>query len=64
MIVSSRTSIGPRGVDVGCGQGWYVGSMREQGFEVTGFDLAADQMNRARLRRYSAHDMAVLRKAA
>ncbi len=42
-----RHGIGRRGVDVGCGQGWYVGSMREQGFEVTGFDLAAGQVNRA-----------------
>jgi ubiquinone/menaquinone biosynthesis C-methylase UbiE len=43
-----RYGIGARGVDVGCGQGWYVGSMRRQGFEVIGFDASAGQVSRAR----------------
>ena len=38
-----RTS-GRRGLDVGCGQGWYVGRMRELGFDVTGIDASAGQV--------------------
>ena len=33
-----------RGLDVGCGQGAYVGEMRRLGFEVTGIDDSAGQI--------------------
>ena len=33
-----------RGLDAGCGQGWYVGRMRELGFEVDGIDASAGQV--------------------
>ncbi len=34
---------GRRGLDVGCGQGAYVGRMRELGFDVSGIDVSAGQ---------------------
>lgn len=37
-------AIGRHGLDIGCGQGWYVGRMRELGFEVTGIDYSAGQV--------------------
>jgi ubiquinone/menaquinone biosynthesis C-methylase UbiE len=39
--------VGPRGLDLGCGQGWYVRRMREMGFEVTGVDSSAGQVARS-----------------
>ena len=36
--------VGPVGLDIGCGQGWYVRRMREQGFKVTGIDSSAGQV--------------------
>ena len=39
--------VGNRGLDVGCGQGWYVARMRELGFEVTGIDASAGQVQLA-----------------
>ena len=38
---------GRRGLDVGCGQGWYVARMRELGYDVTGLDASAGQVARA-----------------
>jgi len=38
---------GRRGLDVGCGQGWYVARMRELGYDVTGLDASAGQVTRA-----------------
>ena len=38
---------GRKGLDVGCGQGSYVGRMRELGFEVTGIDASAGQIRLA-----------------
>lgn len=35
---------GRRGLDVGCGQGAYVGRMRELGYEVQGIDMSAGQV--------------------
>lgn len=35
---------GRRGLDLGCGQGWYVQRMRELGFDVTGIDTSAGQV--------------------
>lgn len=37
-----------RGLDVGCGQGWYVARMRQLGFDVHGIDASAGQVARAR----------------
>jgi ubiquinone/menaquinone biosynthesis C-methylase UbiE/uncharacterized membrane protein YbhN (UPF0104 family) len=39
--------VGRRGLDVGCGQGWYVARMRELGFDVTGIDASAAQVQLA-----------------
>ncbi|HEY7289015.1 MAG TPA: methyltransferase domain-containing protein [Vicinamibacterales bacterium] len=36
--------IGSRGLDVGCGQGWYVARMRGLGFDVHGIDASAGQI--------------------
>jgi SAM-dependent methyltransferase/uncharacterized membrane protein YbhN (UPF0104 family) len=33
-----------RGLDAGCGQGWYVRRMRELGFDVNGIDTSAGQI--------------------
>jgi ubiquinone/menaquinone biosynthesis C-methylase UbiE/uncharacterized membrane protein YbhN (UPF0104 family) len=38
---------GRRGLDVGCGQGAYVARMRALGFDVTGFDMSAEQIQLA-----------------
>src|SRR5262249_23619277 len=38
---------GARGLDVGCGQGWYVAKMRELGFAVDGIDDSAHQVESA-----------------
>lgn len=39
-----RLGRGRRGLDLGCGQGWYVQRMREIGFDVTGIDTSAGQV--------------------
>jgi SAM-dependent methyltransferase len=39
---------GCRGLDVGCGRGWYVKAMRDKGFEVDGIDASAGQVALAR----------------
>jgi ubiquinone/menaquinone biosynthesis C-methylase UbiE len=38
---------GKKGLDVGCGQGAYVGRMRELGFDVTGIDASEGQIRLA-----------------
>jgi ubiquinone/menaquinone biosynthesis C-methylase UbiE/uncharacterized membrane protein YbhN (UPF0104 family) len=43
-----RFGVGGRGLDVGCGQGWYVARMRELGFDVHGIDASAGQVALAR----------------
>ena len=43
---------GARGLDVGCGQGWYATEMALAGYEMTAFDQSADQV--AGARRYAA----------
>ncbi len=45
--VIGRLGVGRRGLDVGCGHGWYVGRMREMGFDVVGIDASAGQVARA-----------------
>jgi ubiquinone/menaquinone biosynthesis C-methylase UbiE/uncharacterized membrane protein YbhN (UPF0104 family) len=46
--VMAGHQVGRRGLDVGCGQGWYVARMRELGFDVTGIDGSAGQVQLAR----------------
>jgi SAM-dependent methyltransferase len=41
-VIAAR-GIGGRGLDVGCGQGWYVARMRELGFDVSGIDSSPGQ---------------------
>lgn len=45
--VIAQHRIGRRGLDVGCGQGWYVVRMREIGFDVSGIDASAGQVQLA-----------------
>ncbi len=45
-VLSSHSS-GARGLDLGCGQGWYVGRMRELGFDVAGIDPSVAQLQAA-----------------
>jgi 2-polyprenyl-3-methyl-5-hydroxy-6-metoxy-1,4-benzoquinol methylase/uncharacterized membrane protein YbhN (UPF0104 family) len=44
----SRFGVGRRGLDVGCGQGWYVARMRGLGFDVDGIDASSAQVALAR----------------
>jgi 2-polyprenyl-3-methyl-5-hydroxy-6-metoxy-1,4-benzoquinol methylase len=44
MTSGSGESSRLRGLDIGCGQGWYVGRMRELGFDVAGIDASAGQV--------------------
>jgi SAM-dependent methyltransferase/uncharacterized membrane protein YbhN (UPF0104 family) len=39
-----RAGIGRRGLDAGCGQGWYVARMHQLGFLVDGIDTSAGQL--------------------
>jgi ubiquinone/menaquinone biosynthesis C-methylase UbiE len=39
-----RLRVGRQGLDIGCGQGWYVARMRELGFNVTGIDSSPRQL--------------------
>jgi ubiquinone/menaquinone biosynthesis C-methylase UbiE/uncharacterized membrane protein YbhN (UPF0104 family) len=45
-VVAAQGS-GRRGLDVGCGQGAYVGRMRALGFDVEGIDMSAGQVRLA-----------------
>jgi ubiquinone/menaquinone biosynthesis C-methylase UbiE/uncharacterized membrane protein YbhN (UPF0104 family) len=45
--VIEAQGVGRRGLDVGCGQGAYVGRMRELGFDVHGIDMSAGQVRLA-----------------
>jgi 2-polyprenyl-3-methyl-5-hydroxy-6-metoxy-1,4-benzoquinol methylase len=45
--VMAGHQVGRRGLDVGCGQGWYVARMRDLGFDVTGIDGSAGQVQLA-----------------
>ncbi len=46
--VLRSSAIGCRGLDAGCGQGWYVARMRELGFDVDGVDTSEGQVAAAR----------------
>ena len=43
-VIERHLPGGRRGLDAGCGQGWYVRRMRELGFEVDGIDASAGQV--------------------
>ncbi len=45
--VVDACGVGHHGLDVGCGQGAYVGRMRELGFAVEGIDMSAGQVRLA-----------------
>ncbi len=45
--VLDERGVGRRGLDIGCGQGAYVGRMRELGFDVHGIDMSAGQVRLA-----------------
>jgi len=45
-----RLPAGVRVLDVGCGNGWFSAALNEAGFSVTGVDVAAEALRRARLR--------------
>jgi SAM-dependent methyltransferase len=40
---------GAHGLDLGCGQGWYLAALRRRGFVVDGVDYSAGQLARARV---------------
>jgi len=44
----ARLGTGGKGLDVGCGQGWYIARMRELGFDVRGIDASPGQVALAR----------------
>jgi ubiquinone/menaquinone biosynthesis C-methylase UbiE/uncharacterized membrane protein YbhN (UPF0104 family) len=46
--VLEQRAVGRRGLDVGCGQGWYVARMRELAFDVEGIDESMAQVEAAR----------------
>jgi ubiquinone/menaquinone biosynthesis C-methylase UbiE/uncharacterized membrane protein YbhN (UPF0104 family) len=46
--VLEQRGAGRRGLDIGCGQGWYVARMRELAFEVDGIDESMAQVEAAR----------------
>ena len=43
-VIEGQLPDGRRGLDAGCGQGWYVRRMRQLGFEVDGIDASAGQV--------------------
>lgn len=45
-VIEAR-GVGRRGLDVGCGQGWYVARMRRLGFDVGGLDTSVGQVQLA-----------------
>jgi 2-polyprenyl-6-hydroxyphenyl methylase/3-demethylubiquinone-9 3-methyltransferase len=45
-----RLPAGARVLDVGCGSGWFSAALSEAGFSVTGVDVAAEALRRARAR--------------
>jgi SAM-dependent methyltransferase len=43
-----NVGIGSRGLDLGCGQGWYLIEMARRGYRMTGVDAAVGQLVQAR----------------
>ncbi len=48
----ARIRAGARGLDIGCGQGWYACEMAQRGYAIDAIDQAADQV--AHAMRYAA----------
>ena len=46
---------GARGLDVGCGPGWYAAGLAESGFSVVGVDLSVRQLAQARAGSRGSH---------
>ncbi len=46
-LASYGVSAGSKGLDLGCGQGWYLTEMRRHGFDVDGTDYSQGQLDRA-----------------
>jgi 2-polyprenyl-3-methyl-5-hydroxy-6-metoxy-1,4-benzoquinol methylase len=47
-LLEAGVSPGARGVDIGCGQGWYACEMAARGYRMDALDQAADQIAHAR----------------
>jgi SAM-dependent methyltransferase len=47
MLAALPPAAGLRGLDIGCGLGWYVGALRARGVEVVGFDYSFAQASAA-----------------
>src|SRR5262249_20868063 len=48
MLPALAPVAGQRGLDIGCGLGWYVDALRRAGAEVVGIDLSRQQARSAR----------------
>lgn len=51
-LVEAGIGAGARGLDVGCGQGWYACELAARGYAIDGLDQSADQIEQAT--RYAA----------
>lgn len=47
-LASASETRALRGLDLGCGQGWYANAMAQSGFEVCGVDASSGQIEKAR----------------
>lgn len=48
ILERNRVPLGARGLDLGCGHGWYLAHMARHGYVMSGCDLTAGQIERAR----------------
>lgn len=48
-LASHGISTQSRGLDLGCGQGWYLAELRKAGYSITGTDYSQGQLDRAEL---------------
>lgn len=46
-LAAAGVPLGARGLDLGCGQGWYASEMAAAGFEMVGLDASEGQIERA-----------------
>ena len=47
IVLRHRVPTNGRGLDIGCGQGWYLAQMARSGYTMTGCDLTAGQIAQA-----------------